>query len=251
MSNINNDSLVDKKFTIATYDLDMSYSATMPVIGSFFYDVGIEHGPVVFKDTEIMNKDIVFVVTRFKVKIDRYPALRENVIVRSWISPIEHKHAVRNYLLIDESGETLVRGICSISAFNLKERAGVDISGNTAKAKTLNMEPPLPHVFEKLPDVVSPVYENKIEVRYFDCDFYRHVTSIRYLEWCMETMPIEFLKKHRLYEIDVNFKMESNLGERLIVKTCAGSEPDTFIHSITNDAGSRDIIRMKSVWRSL
>ena len=249
MNMYNDDSLVEKNFSIAIYNLDMSFSSTMPVICNYFYDVGIQHGPVVFGDTEIMSRDVVFVVTRFRIRIDKYPPLRTNVKVRSWISPIEHKHAVRNYMLIDESGDVCAKAICSIAAFNLKERAGVDISGHTAKARTLDLEPPFPHVFEKLPDVVSVDYENKRDVRYFDCDFYGHVTSIKYLNWCMETMPIEFLQKHRIYEVDVNFKRESSLGDKLIIKTSAASEENTFMHSIATEDGSKDIIRMKTIWR--
>ncbi|MCL2154337.1 MAG: thioesterase [Leptospirales bacterium] len=249
-SNINKDadSLVDKKFTISVYDLDMNFSSTLPVISNFFYDVGIEHGPVVFKDTEIMNENVVFVVTKFRVRIDNYPSLRENVIVRSWISPIEHKHAIRNFLLMNESGNIFAKGICSIAAFNLKERTGVDISGNTSKAKTIDLEPALPHVFEKLPDVISPDYESEINVRYFDCDLYQHVTSVKYSTWCIESLPIEFLRKHRLYEMEIHYKKESSAGDRLIVKTGAGSEKNSFIHSITSKDG-RDIVRMKSIWR--
>ena len=194
-------SLIDKKFTISVYDLDMNFSSTSPVISNFFYDVGIEHGPVVFKDTEIMNENVVFVVTKFRVRIDSYPSLRENVIVRSWISPIEHKHAIRNFLLMNESGNIFAKGICSITAFNLKERTGVDISGNTSKAKTLDLELALPHVFEKLPNIVSPDYESEIKVRYFDCDLYQHVTSVKYQIWCIESLPKEFLRKHKLYEM--------------------------------------------------
>jgi acyl-ACP thioesterase len=195
-----------------------------------------------------MDGNVVFVVTRFKVRIDKYPPLRETVTVKSWISPIVHKHAVRNYLLLDESGNTLAKAICSIAAFNLKERTGVDISGSTSKAKTLDLEPPFPHVFDQLPDIVSPDYEHTVDVRYFDCDFYGHVNSIKFISWCIESMPLEFLRKHRLYEMEVNFKREGNLGERLIVKTCAGAEENTYIHSIASEDGTRDMLRMKSVW---
>ena len=246
------EALAEKKFTIAIHDLDMNYSSTLPIIGNFFYDVGIVHGPVVFKDTGIMNKDVVFVLKKFRLMIDRYPALRESFTVRSWISPVDHKYAIRNYHLLDESGNIFGRAIYATAAFNLKERVGVDISknANISKAKTLNVEPALPIVFENLSNVDSPDYESNIDVRYFDCDFFRHVTHVKYMEWCIESMPVEFLRKHRLYEMELNFKSESSIGERLIVKTCAASAKNTFLHSITGEDGRRDIVRMKSVWKS-
>jgi acyl-ACP thioesterase len=143
------------------------------------------------------------------------------------------------------------KAIYSTTAFNLKERTGVDISKNpsTSKAKINDMEPALPHVFEKLPPVFSPEYVNNVDVRYFDCDFFGHVTHVKYIEWGIETLPLDFLRKHRLYEMEIDFKKESSLGDKLIVKTGVGSEKNTFIHSITGEEGGRELIRMKSIWK--
>jgi len=245
------ESLIEKKFSVQIYDMDMKFSTTMPVICNYLYDVGMAHSVVILKDNDYIPEDVVFVVTRFHVRIDRYPLLRENILIRSWLSPIESKHVVRNYLLINESGEIFGRAINSATTFNLKKRAAEDISGSFDDSKiiTLDTEPALPNVFEKLPHVVSPDYENVVDVRYFDCDFYRHVNNVKYVEWCIETMPIEFLKKHRLYEIDINFRKESGLGDRLLAKTCADNRENTYLHSITSEDGTRDIVRMKSIWK--
>ena len=250
-SDRNDEFQIDKRYTIATYDLDMKYSTTIPVFCNYFYDVGKKHGEIILKDNDFMPDGVVFVATRYQIRIDRYPVSGERVLVRSWLSPIVNKYVIRNYLLIDESGEIFGRAINSATTFNLKKRTGEDLSAgvNLTKIKTPDMEPALPNVFEKIPDVVSPVYAHKIDVRYFDCDFYQHVNNTKYIEWCIETLPIEFLKKHTLYEIDINFKKESSIGDRLIVKTCAGSEENVFIHSITNEDGSKDIVRMKSIWK--
>jgi len=252
----NNGSLIEKKFTIPAYSLDMSYSTTMPVICNYLYDAGMEHAAIILKDVDnedALPEDVVFVVTRYQVRIERYPLLKESVLIRTWLSPIEGKHVVRDFLLMDESGEIFGRAINSATTFNLKKRTSENISDKfeDSKFKTLNLEPALPHVFEKLPDVVSADYKNEVDVRYFDCDIYRHVNNVKYVEWCIETMPIEFIKKHSLYEIDINYRKESNLGEKLIVKTCAESKENTFIHSIASEDGARDIVKMRSVWRPI
>jgi medium-chain acyl-[acyl-carrier-protein] hydrolase len=242
---------IEKIYTIPVYDLDMKYSTTMPVLCNYFYDIGLQHAAILTKDFESLPEGVVFVVTRYQVRVDRYPLLNEKILIKSWLSPVEHKHVVRNFLLLDESGKIFGRAINSATTFNLHKRAGEDLTGSydLSMIKTLTWEPALPHVFAKIPDVASPVYENKIEVRYFDCDFYQHVNNVKYVEWCIETLPVEFLKKHRLYEIDISFKKESSIGDKLIVKTCAGSEDNTFIHSITNEESGKDVVRMKSIWK--
>ena len=249
--NIDNGALIEKEFTVPTYDLDMKFSTTMPVICNYLYDIGMVHGTVITKNLDSLPENIVFVMSRLHVRVEKYPLLKESTLIRTWLSPIESKHVVRNYLLMDKSGKIFGRAINSATTFNIKERAGVDISGSIAAANipTSNLEPALPHIFETIPDVNSPIYENEVDVRYFDCDFYHHVNNVKYIEWCIEAMPIEFLRKHRLYEIDINFKRESGMGERLTVKVGAGSGENTFIHSIISEDGSRDIVRMKSVWK--
>jgi len=251
LNDIDDKSLIEKKYAVSIYEMDMKYTATMPAICNYCYDVGMTHATALLKGNDFLPKDVVFVITRFQARIERYPIFGENVLIRSWLSPVESKHVVRNYLLMDESGEIIGRAINSATTFNLKKRAGEDLSAHfdDAKFKALNLEPALPHVFEKIPDVVSPDYVNNVDVRYFDCDFYQHVNNVKYTEWCIETMPIEFIKTHRLYEVDINYRREASLGERLVAKTCTAPEEDVFIHSITSEDGTRDILRMKSVWK--
>ena len=248
--NIDDGAMIEKEFVVPTYDIDMKFTTTMPVICNYLYDIGMVHAAIITKDLGSLPENIVFVMSRLHVRVEKYPLFKESALIRTWLSPIESKHVVRNYLLMDKSGEIFGRAINSATTFNLKERTGVDISGGIAASniKTLTLEHALPHVFEAIPDADSPIYENEVDVRYFDCDFYHHVNNVRYIEWCIEAMPIEFLRKHRLYEIDISFKRESGMGEKLKVKVAAGSEENTFIHSITSEDGSRDIVRMKSVW---
>jgi len=243
---------IEKKFTVSVFDLDVKFSTTMPVICNYLYDIGMAHGAVIIKELGSLPEDIVFVMTRLHVRIDKYPRLRESILIRTWLSPIKSKHVIRNSILMDESGEIFGRAINSATTFNLKKRTSEDLSSGIAASElnslTLDLDPPLPHVFEKIPDVDLPDYENELEVRYFDCDFYHHVNNVKYIVWCIEALPVDFLRKHRLYEIDVNFKRESSVGDRLKVKVAADSNENTFIHSITSEDGSRDIVRMKSIW---
>jgi hypothetical protein len=61
-------------------------------------------------------------------------------------------------------------------------------------------------------------------------------------------MPSEFLKNHKCCEVDINFRAEGNIGDKLIVKTVSGKEQCVFNHSIAGSSGEKDLVRMKSVW---
>ena len=204
---------------------------------------------MITEDAGITSEDMVFVLTRLHVRLERYPLWKEKVSIRSWLSPVKDRYVIRNFEITGENGELIGRAINSAAPFNIKQRTSGVIAGDVAKVQTLDAEPALPHTFDKLVSVTSPQYENAVEVRYFDCDFYHHVNNVKYIQWCIETLPAEFIRSHKLYEIDINFRVEGNIGDKLFVKTVSGSEGGVYNHSIINSTGEKDLVRMKSIWR--
>lgn len=242
-------SYTEREFPIRVYDLDMNYSSTIPVISNFLQDVGITHGMIVTEDAGITSEDMIFVLTRLHVKMERYPLWNEKVFIRSWLSPVKDRYVIRNFILTGSDGEIMGRAINSAVAFDIKNRTGGEITGDVSKVQTLDVEPALPHTFEKLESVISPEYENRLTVRYFDCDLYHHVNNVKYIQWCIETLPAEFLKEHKCSEIDINFRAEGNLGAELTVKSERGPGHGLFNHSITDISGTKELVRMKSIWK--
>ena len=249
MNVIQNISLVEKSYTVNVYDLDINVSPTMMLICNYLQDIGINHGMQITKDAGINNADIVFVLTRLHVKMDRFPAWHETVKVESWLSPIKDKYVIRNFEIYDNSGNMIGKGINSAVSFSMKERAGITLDLDVNRVQTLDRKEPLPHNFVKIPQIEKCDYENSINVRYFDCDLYRHVNNVKYIQWCAETLPADFLKRHVLHEIDINFRAEGNIGDKLIVKTESQSEEGTFHHAISDSSSGKDLVRMISVWK--
>jgi len=249
MNVINNISLTEKNYSVNVYDLDINVSSTIMLISNWFQDIGIIHGMQISKEAGINNADIVFVLTRLHVKMEKFPAWNERVKIESWLSPIKDKYVIRNFEIFDHAGNTMGRGINSAVSFSLKERKGVTLDLDVNRVQTLDREHALPHNFEKLPQVEKADHEISINVRYFDCDLYRHVNNVKYIQWCAEALPFDFLKSHVLHEIDINFRAEANFGDTLISKAMKGTNDGEFYHAITDSTGTRDLVRMKSVWK--
>jgi len=239
-------SVMIKDFTVMYKDLDMTYSLSMPAICAYLFEVGSIHGKILTDDAELGS---AFVLTRLYMKMERYPAVGDTFSVKSWLSPVRDRYVVRNFQISDSDGIIIGAAKTSAVAFNLKERTGGGIPANIMKVKTVDAEPATPHLFEKLHPVISPLYEKIFSVGYFDCDFYWHVNNVKYIEWCIETFPVEFIKSHRLYEIDANFRAEGNAGDNLVSKAAPGKEPGTFHHSITSFSGEKELLRMSSSWK--
>jgi len=239
--------LFKKDFTVMIYDLDIRRSSNMPMICNWLQEAGMKHALQIARHSGLDISEIVFVLTRLNVRMDRYPSWMEKVTVESWLSPSSDRYARRNFLLHGADGKIIGRAISSAVPFNLKDRTGGIFSGDL-NSFTIEREDALTHDFLKIPEITGTHTENIIQVRYFDCDFFYHINNVKYIEWCVESLPDDYLKSNTLREIDINFRAEGNLGDSLILKTAESGNRDTFIHSVAKDSEAKDLVRMRSTW---
>ena len=241
-------SLFKKDFTVMVYDLDIRRSSGMPMICNWLQEAGIGHGLQMARHSGFDVSDIVFVLTRLNVRMERYPSWMETVSVESWLSPSTDRYARRNFLLHGSDGKIIGRAINSAVPFSLSARSGGTFTGDL-NAHKVERESALPHDFMKIPEIKECENERTIKVRYYDCDLFYHVNNVKYIQWCIESMPDDYLKSHTLHEIDINFRAEGNLSDTLILKTVPDGIPDSFVHAVTDSSGTKDLVRMKSSWK--
>lgn len=242
-------SFAEKFFTVMVHELDMNMTPSMPAICNYLQEVGIAHGMSIISDAGIGNDDLFFVLTRLHVRMTRYPSWKEKIKIRSWVSPVKDRFIIRNFEIYGECGSIIGRAINSAVPLSIKERKGGDLSPDMSRVQCRNDEPPLPHIFNKIDTIVHPDYEKYFRVRYSDCDLYRHVNNTRYISWCIDTLPDEYILNHRLYEIDINFRAEGNSGDDLISRAQWSTGQGAFIHTVTDSTGTKDIVRMTSLWK--
>ncbi len=242
-------SLVSREFKVQVYELDMNSKATMAAICNYLQETGISHGMMLMDKAGINLDDLVFVLTRLHVRMFRYPSWKETVKVRTWLSPITSRYAIRNFEIESDDGELLGAAINSAVPFNLKERNRSNIEIDISGVETLQRGEPLPHLFDRLEQPGDPAYEKQIVASYSDCDLYRHINNVKYIQWCLDTLPQSINDSGTLYEIDINFRSEGNCGDMLISRAAPIDRGESFIHGITELSSARELVRMKSVWR--
>lgn len=249
-NSVNDISIVSREFKVQVYDIGMDSAATMATICNYLQEAGITHGMMLMDKAGISVQDLVFVLTRLHVRMLRYPIWKERVIIHTWISPITNRYAIRNFIIESDKGETLGLAINSALPFNLSKRSGANIDIDVSSVETLDRDVPLPHVFEKLESPANPEFTSSITASYSHCDLYRHINNVKYIDWCLDTIPKNVYESSKLYEIDINFRAEGNCGDMLTVNTASlNSANKSFIHSISKSPEGRELVKMKSIWR--
>ena len=110
----------------------------------------------------------------------------------------------------------------------------------------------LPFAKGKLPQLQEAEQEQQIPVRWHDIDLNRHVTNTRYLQWALDTLPLEVLEQQQLQQVDIIFKAESMLGDTVISSVApASADNPIYLHRLTSQQSEKELVQAKTTWRSL
>lgn len=176
----------------------------------------------------LKEHNLFWVLSRLEIHIQRPLMWNEVIEIETWPKDIDGILYIRDFIGRDASGEVVVKAGSAWLAIDLKtkrpkrkESFSSDLLDRLKDKQALVKSP------GKLPDISS---EESYVVRstYFDLDLNKHVTSSRYIDWMMDTLPIEFHKNYYPGLISVNYIKETMSDVDIEVFRKAESEKDFY-----------------------
>ena len=129
-----------------------------------------------FSIRELMERGLTWVVSRYRVKICRYPCWQERIRVTTWRSTQQGHTAPREFAVVDADNRTiaLARGIFILldRVTNRPVSPANHLPGYPVARETVFADD-----FQVLPTVTSPDKSTRIHDRRDDIDLNRHVNN--------------------------------------------------------------------------
>ena len=101
--------------------------------------------------------------------------------------------------------------------------------------------------FPKMSVPKNPTSERTFDVRLSDLDINQHVNNVKYIEWALETVPLDTWRTKILSELEVSFRSETKYGECIIIKS--EEKEGVFRHHVLSEGDQRDLALLKTTWR--
>lgn len=175
-----------------------------------------------------------WVLTRLAVEIDRMPAEYDNVQVTTWVSNVSRAMTTRNFDILDARGERIAGAVTNWAMIDLDTRRLLDLHQLPAY-DSMTQDFPLPVALParlSSPDAPDTFLHTVV---YSDLDFNGHANSVKYLQWVIDTLPLEWLLKRRFARTEINFLQETRHGDRLTLRSAQTG--DTLLCEIRNPNG--------------
>jgi len=186
--------------------------------------VHAEQGGISFTDMQV--HDQAWVLSRMRVEIMDLPKWRDVVVVKTWINSLENSRSIR----------------CMEVYLNDRKIAGCETFWavfNTKTRRPESLQLPFDH-FTLYPDLATVVSVGKIElamdmtevgrhtVVLSDLDIVNHANSVKYLEWCLDTVDPDRIMRQGILSLDMNYMKEVSYQDRVSIHQSAIGSSLTF-----------------------
>ena len=237
-----------EEYTVRSYHVDINRKLTVQKLCSFFQDIAGNHTVACGVGWEVMqNESLFWVLSRLKIKVNKYPEWRDEITIRTWSNGLEGLFAVRHFQVLSANGEELVKAVSMWLMVNTETRRLVradeymrDFPSNNERL--FDTSP------EKLEGLTNPVRFDPYPVSYTETDMNHHMNNVSYIDRIINTYDIEFLMSHEISAFEINFLKEATPQELIVVQQQRLSNL-VFRNNIILADSEKELVRTVITWK--
>lgn len=170
---------------------------------------------------EMIREQTAWVLTRQKLKMDKWPKWGDDVELRTWVRPLKGIMAVRDFEIWHQ-GEKLGECTTQWLILDLRTRKPVE----KVMQDTGQFRADAPEFLETNKIMLKSDLKElaQFQVRNSDLDLNGHVNNTRYAQWILDSISYDKHREYTLKEYEVNFIAETKSNDTIVIYGGALSE---------------------------
>uniref|UniRef100_A0A1J3GPG4 Acyl-[acyl-carrier-protein] hydrolase n=1 Tax=Noccaea caerulescens TaxID=107243 RepID=A0A1J3GPG4_NOCCA len=211
-----------QNFSIRSYEIGADRSASIETVMNHLQETALNHvksagllGDGFGSTPEMFKKNLIWVVTRMQVVVDKYPTWGDVVEVDTWVSQSGKNGMRRDWLVRDcNTGETLTRASSVWVMMNKLTRRLSKIPEEVRaeiEPYFVNSDPVLAEdsrKLTKLDDKAADYVRSGLTPRWSDLDVNQHVNNVKYIGWILESAPVGMMERQKLKSMTLEYRRE-------------------------------------------
>lgn len=218
-----------------------------------FNDVAEGQTKLLGVDVDTLNKaGLTWMLHRLHIEIHKMPHHDEEVVLETWPSGIDRLFALRDYRMLRENGEEIVRATSEWMTVDLNRRRPIRQSAKVVEMSTSHQieKLPLTHLMNEKEKRTDFQEYRQFTATFDNIDFNGHVTQASYMRWITNSLPFDFLKNHILTEVEIVYEHEIMPDSLINSYYHLSSEGDRVIvyHQVKDLSGERVHCAAETIW---
>ncbi|TXG61342.1 hypothetical protein EZV62_012705 [Acer yangbiense] len=254
-----------QNFSIRSYEIGADRTASIETLMNHLQETALNHvktagllGDGFGSTPEMCKKNLIWVVTRMQVMVDRYPTWGDVVQVETWVSGSGKNGMRRDWLIRDcKTGQALTRASSLWVMMNKQTRRLSKLPDEVRgeiEPYFMNSDPIVDEDGRKLPKLDDNTADFP---RWSDLDVNQHVNNVKYIGWILESAPQAILESHELASMTLEYRRECGKDSVLQSLTAvSGTDVGGLVnsgsvecqHLLRLEEGA-EIVRGRTEWR--
>ncbi len=236
-----------KTYTIASYECDSTCKLRLRSVFNFFQDLADDHANEMgLGYHECSKRGIGWIGGAYHVEFLNFPKWEDDITLYTWPSGKTAATGIRDFQMLDIDGKPLINATSQWVLVDLQRMRPVSIAKHLGEYDLVE-ERSFKSEFQNIGTVERVDFEKCVTVRYDDIDLYQHVNNAVYPTLVYDGLPMEYIKSHRLKELQISFKKPAVITDEICIK----SQIDGYetIHQLFNKTGEIEFARIRVLWK--
>ncbi|CAA0808797.1 Palmitoyl-acyl carrier protein thioesterase-chloroplastic [Striga hermonthica] len=262
-----------QNFSIRSYEIGADRTASVETLMNHLQETALNHvknaGLLAdgFGSTpEMCKRNLIWVVTKMQVLVDRYPTWGDVVQVDTWVAASGKNGMRRDWLVRDSrTGDILTRASSLWVMMNKETRRLSKIPDEVREeigGYFVDSPPTVDDDNRKLPkldDSTVDYIRSGLTPRWSDLDVNQHVNNVKYVGWILESAPLPILETHELAGMTLEYRRECMRDSVLqSLTSIVGKDNNCAVDSgnggvecqhLLRFEGGAEIVKGRTVWR--
>lgn len=242
--------ITEKEYEVHYYESNYRLECTITAIMNYFSDIGTKQSEELGGGIEALTaRRLTWVFYKYDIRVKRFPKYGEKIKVSTTALAFKKFYASRKYEIFDTSGERIVEGEGIFLLIDIDKRKAVRIPEDQYEVYGVDKENALDIKITKLEKLKEEMFSKNFYTRYSDIDSNKHVNNSKYLEWAIETIPLEMALNYQLKEISIIFEKECSYGIQIKASTeiRETNEGLLALHKI-EDSNGKELTILTTKW---
>lgn len=239
----------ERDYFIHYYDTGNNKRLSIANLMKYFEDIALLQSENVSLGLNYYEQnDIAWLLFKWDIRIKSLPSYKDTIKVITQPIGFKKYYAYRKFEVQNSDGETLVEADSIWLLVNTKVRRPIQIIEDMYKGYGISKEDDFIPEIDRIEESVKCDYEKEFVVSHNDIDMNDHVNNVRYIEWAIETLPVEIVQKKCLSRVKVIYKKETVYGKIIKSSTEVRENNDTCL-CLSKISDENDLCVINTEWK--
>jgi len=236
-------------YTVRNYELGPYQAAHVRTLLNYLGEAADSHiQKLGVSIQDLLEKDLLWVLVGYHLKVDRYPLAGETVTINTWYPGRHERFYLRDFEVEGSDGNLIAAATTSWALIDARKRRPVNSEDALPDFPVLERSA-VKGRLDRLPPADSAHRGEPFIVGSSCLDMYTHVNHVFYIQWALDSVSPGIENGILPFSIEAVFKAEAVAGDRLVAALGPTKTTGTWLHSITREVDGKEVARLRTKWR--